>query len=60
MITEDRANEIADELLSEAFGAKRPIVSDGLFNDGAWSEPADLSSEEAFRAQCESYAESFA
>jgi len=58
-ITENRANEIASELLAD-FGTKRPVVSDGALNDGNWSEPADLSTEIAFRAQCLAYRASFA
>jgi hypothetical protein len=55
-ITTDRACEIIAEVFGEHPFSDCPVIDeDGDLNDGTVCEPADLSSEEAFRAQLQAW-----
>lgn len=62
MINTDRANEIVtEEFRGHGFGAGEPVVTEsGELADGQHAEPAALETEDALRAQCREWIESFA
>ena len=55
----ERASQIVDEEFAN-FGGAAPVLTDsGELNDGSHWEPARLESEEALRAQCRAWIDSF-